>query len=74
VTLADSSPVVNTGDGNLLPNLKDLPELSKTIAFNVAKIAMEQGHALTISDEELTARIEKGFWLPEYRPYKRVSV
>lgn len=74
VTLADSSPVVNTGDGNLLPNLKDLPELSKTIAFNVAKIAMEQGHALTISDEELRARIEKGFWLPEYRPYKRVSV
>lgn len=74
VTLADSSPVVNTGNGNLLPNLKDLPELSKTIAFNVAKIAMEQGHALTISDEELKARIEKGFWLPEYRPYKRVSV
>lgn len=74
VTLAESSPVVNTGDGNLLPNLKDLPELSKTIAFNVAKIAMEQGHALTISDEELKARIEKGFWLPEYRPYKRVSV
>ncbi|MDU0114651.1 NAD-dependent malic enzyme [Psychrosphaera aquimarina] len=74
VTLAESSPVVNTGNGNLLPNLKDLPELSKTIAFNVAKIAMEQGHALTISDEELKARIEKGFWLPEYRPYKRVSV
>lgn len=74
VTLAESSPVVNTGDGNLLPNLKDLPQLSKTIAFNVAKIAMEQGHALTISDEELKARIEKGFWLPEYRPYKRVSV
>jgi malate dehydrogenase (oxaloacetate-decarboxylating) len=74
VTLAESSPVVNTGNGNLLPNLKDLPELSKTIAFNVAKIAMEQGHALTISDEELKARIEKGFWLPEYRPYKLVSV
>lgn len=74
VTLAESSPVVNTGEGNLLPNLKDLPELSKTIAFNVAKVAMEQGHALTISDEELKAKIDKGFWLPEYRPYKRVSV
>jgi len=73
VTLAESSPVGNTSEGNLLPNLKDLPELSKTIAFNVAKIAMEQGHALTISDEELRARINKGFWLPEYRPYKRVS-
>ena len=74
VTLAESSPMVNTGKGALLPSLVDLPKLSKTIAFNVAKVAMEQGLALTISDEELTRKIEKNFWLPEYRPYKRVSV
>lgn len=73
-TLAASSPIVNEGKGDLLPKLTDLAELSKTIAFNVAKVAMEQGHALKISDEALTAAIEKNFWTPEYRQYKRVSV
>ena len=74
VTLAESSPIVNTGKGALLPSLVDLPTLSKTIAFNVAKVAMEQGLALTMSDEELKQKIEKNFWKAEYRPYKRVSV
>lgn len=74
VTLAESSPVVNTGKGALLPKLVDLPELSKTIAFNVAKVAIEQGLALAMSDEELIQKIEENYWHPEYRPYKRVSV
>lgn len=73
-TLAASSPLVNEGEGELLPRLTDLAELSKTIAFNVAKVAMEQGHALKISDEQLKAAIEKNFWTPEYRQYKRVSM
>ena len=72
-TLAASSPLVNTGSGALLPELVDLPSLSRKIAFNVAKVAMEQGHALTISDEELTERIESNYWTAQYRPYKRVS-
>lgn len=73
-TLAQSSPLVNEGKGDLLPKLTDLAELSKTIAFNVAKVAMAQGHALTISDDELKAAIERNFWTPEYRQYKRVSI
>ena len=72
-TLAESSPLVNNGEGDLLPKLTDLAQLSKTIAFNVAKVAMAQGNALTISDEELVAAIERNFWSPEYRQYKRVS-
>ena len=72
-TLAENSPLVNKGEGALLPELVELPSLSRKIAFNVAKVAMEQGHALTISDEELQARIEGNYWNPEYRPYKRVS-
>ncbi|MBU2880983.1 NAD-dependent malic enzyme [Psychrosphaera sp. B3R10] len=74
VTLADASPVVENNDGALLPKLVDLPELSKTIAFNVAKVAIEQGLALPLSDEQLRDKINKNFWQPEYRPYKRVSV
>ncbi|NVK24512.1 MAG: NAD-dependent malic enzyme [Gammaproteobacteria bacterium] len=73
-TLAASSPLVNTGEGELLPKLTELAELSRKIAFNVAKVAMEQGHALTISDEQLLANIEKCFWDPEYRQYKRISM
>ncbi len=72
-TLAANSPLVNHGEGALLPDLVDLPSLSKKIAFNVAKVAMEEGHALTISDEELQRRIDKNYWTPEYRPYKRTS-
>lgn len=74
VTLAEASPVVANGKGALLPNLVDLPELSKTIAFNVAKVAIEQGLALPLTDAQLLNKIEKNFWQPEYRPYKRVSV
>jgi len=73
VTLAEASPAAN-GEGSLLPKLTELAELSKTIAFNVAKVAMSQGLALSMSDDELRNKIEALFWQPEYRPYKRVSV
>ena len=73
-TLADVSPLANTGKGGLLPPLTEITELSKSIAFKVAKVAMQQGHALTVSDKELKARINKYFWSPEYRQYKRTSV
>lgn len=73
-TLADVSPLANTGKGGLLQPLTEITELSKSIAFKVAKVAMQQGHALTVSDEELKGRIDKYFWSPEYRQYKRTSV
>ena len=73
-TLAEASPLANTGDGGLLPALNDLATLSKRIAFDVAKCAMAQGLALEISDHALTEAIDKNFWLPEYRQYKRVSI
>jgi len=72
-TLAAASPLANTGQGSLLPALSELSELSKKIAFEVAKIAQKQGLALEISDEELLQKIERNFWKPEYRQYKRVS-
>jgi malate dehydrogenase (oxaloacetate-decarboxylating) len=72
-TLAAASPLANTGQGSLLPALSELSELSKKIAFEVAKIAQKQGLALEISDDELLQKIERNFWKPEYREYKRVS-
>ena len=72
-TLAAASPLANTGEGGLLPPLTQLAELSRKIAFEVAKMAMQQGHALDVDDATLLRKIEANFWKPEYRHYKRVS-
>ena len=73
-TLAAHSPRV-TGEGDcLLPGLTAIAELSKAIAFAVAKVAQAQGLALEISDEQLQQKIDANFWTPQYRQYKRVSI
>lgn len=72
-TLAATSPLANTGKGGLLPPFTALAELSKKIAFAVAKVAQQQGLALEIDDNILQQRIEDNFWKPQYRHYKRVS-
>jgi malate dehydrogenase (oxaloacetate-decarboxylating) len=73
-TLAAASPLANTGEGELLPPLTEIANLSKKIAFAVAQIAFEQQLALRIDDENLLAKIEENFWTPEYRQYKRISI
>lgn len=73
-TLAEESPLANTGRGDLLPPLTEVAELSKKIAFGIAKIAQNQGLALEISDDLLREKIEKAFWHPIYREYNRVAV
>jgi len=71
--LASVSPLANNGSGSLLPPLTEIAAISKKMAFDVAKVAISQGHALQISDEQLRNQIEKNFWSPEYRDYRRVS-
>jgi malate dehydrogenase (oxaloacetate-decarboxylating) len=73
-TLAAASPLANTGEGDLLPPLTQIANLSKKIAFSVAKVAFEQQLALRIDDKNLLAKIEENFWSPEYRQYKRISI
>ncbi|MDX3775395.1 NAD-dependent malic enzyme [Chromatiaceae bacterium AAb-1] len=72
-TLAAASPLANTGKGGLLPPFTELAELSKKIAFAVAKVAQQQGLALELDDDVLRNKIEDNFWTPKYRQYKRVS-
>ena len=72
-TLAAASPLANTGKGELLPPLTGIAQLSKDIAFAIAKVAFEQGLALELTDGELLAQIEDNFWQPEYRQYRRSS-
>ncbi len=73
-TLAEASPLANTGSGDLLPPLTEVGALSKKIAFGIAKIAQQQDLALEMPDELLHQKIEKAFWNPVYREYKRVAV
>ncbi|KAF7771501.1 malate dehydrogenase (oxaloacetate-decarboxylating) [Pseudoalteromonas citrea] len=73
-TLAESSPLANTGKGSLLPALVDIEALSKRIAFAVAKSAMEEGVALEMDDDAIWAAIDRNYWLPKYRNYKRCSI
>ncbi|UAA38533.1 NAD-dependent malic enzyme [Paraneptunicella aestuarii] len=73
-TLAEYSPNANGESKDLLPPLKEVPELSKKIAFAVAKKAQEEQLALVLEDDVLKEKIEKNFWRAEYRQYKRVSI
>lgn len=72
-SLAECSPLAIKGKGALLPPLEEIHSVSKKIAFAVAKKAIEQGVALSITDEAIEAAIENGFWQPEYRRYKRTA-
>ncbi|QJR80546.1 NAD-dependent malic enzyme [Alteromonas pelagimontana] len=72
--LASASPMVNNGVGALLPPLTQIAQLSREIAFAVARVAMQQELALEMTDEALRSSIERNFWQAEYRPYKRVSI
>ncbi len=72
--LAEHSPLVNNGEGLVLPELKDIQTVSRAIAFAVAKTAQQQGMALVTSDEALHLAIDENFWKPEYRDYRRTSI
>lgn len=58
---------------SILPPLTSLAEMSRKIAFAVGKMAQQQGHARETSDEELLAAIERNYWTPVYREYRRIA-
>ncbi|SDM10662.1 NAD-dependent malic enzyme [Franzmannia pantelleriensis] len=69
--LAKGAPMVQEGKGPLLPPLSEIREISKAIAFDVAKQAMAEDVALTCDDDTLREAIEANFWYPRYREYRR---
>lgn len=71
--LADCSPLLKDPNADLLPDLNEIQQVSKFIAFKVAKAAMDAGVAPVLDDEALQQAIEANFWKPEYRDYKRVT-
>lgn len=73
ITLSENAPQIEDRTASILPPLTDLPQISRKIAFAVAKTAMSQGHAREMSDDELVAIIERNFWTPAYREYRRIA-
>ena len=72
--LAAASPLANKESDELLPPLTSIAQLSRDIAFAIAKVAYKQGLALALTDDELLEKIELNFWKPEYRQYRRTSL
>ncbi|GAB3684791.1 NAD-dependent malic enzyme [Salinisphaera aquimarina] len=71
--LAENSPLGVAGEGALLPPLSRVRELSQSIAFAVAKQAQSDGVALKSTDEAIHSRIQRHFWYPRYRRYRRAA-
>ena len=72
-TLAELAPA--EGLGRRYPaTLTSLTEISKEIALAVACVAQDEGWALRTTEEELKGHIERNFWKPEYREYRRVAM
>jgi malate dehydrogenase (oxaloacetate-decarboxylating) len=73
ITLAELASEHEELPGSILPPLTSLPQISRRIAFRVAKQAMEQSLAREMTDEELLSAIERNFWKPLYREYRRIA-
>ncbi|SHK23103.1 NAD-dependent malic enzyme [Halomonas caseinilytica] len=71
--LAAEAPVAKTGEGAVLPALSKIRDLSKAIAFEVAAQAQKEEVALKSDEKAIRAAIERHFWYPEYRDYRRRS-
>ncbi len=71
--LAQGAPMVRDGEGALLPALSDIQQISREIAVAVAKTAQEDGVALAMDDDQLSRAIDRNFWSPQYREYRRTA-
>lgn len=68
--IATCSPVMKTGDKEaaLLPPLDCIVDVSKRVAFEAGRTAIEQGVATKLTDvTKLQEAIEDAFWAPQYK-------
>ncbi len=73
--LAKQAPIVQQTGERLLPELAGIQEISRNIAFDVARQAQEDGVvALRSDDNTIRQTIERNFWRPQYRRYLRRSI
>lgn len=63
-----------SGENALLPDLNDIRNVSKHIAKAVYEQAIKDGVAYPTTEERMLQKIEKNFWHPDYRNYRRSAV
>lgn len=69
IALSDLAPAMETGMGRLLPELITIRDTSAHIAFAVIKQAIAEGHASSMSDEDIKKAISETMWYPDYQPF-----
>ena len=66
--LSEASPMLQDPNAPVLPSITDAPLVSQQIAYRVACQAVDEGHAPSLSEEEILKRIQTIFWTPKYYP------
>ena len=69
--LSNHSPMLLDPVASLFPSFESLKEISRKIAFQVGKMAMKEGVAPLLADDQLRKQIEENVWEPNYPIYKR---
>jgi malate dehydrogenase (oxaloacetate-decarboxylating) len=69
--LAAMSPARHNPDGNLLPPVTELRDISVAVARAVAVQAIKEGLTPEIAEDEIDAAIAAKMWTPRYLPYRR---
>ncbi len=69
-TLAGLVSESDLKSGALFPQLKQIREISRTIAIAVVKRAVAEGHADQSMLKNVEARVERAMWFPEYLPIR----
>jgi len=70
--LADNTAPELVAQGQIFPNIEDVREVSRHVAFAVATAAIEEGVADHV--EDLNAAIDAEMWTAEYLPYRQVGM
>ncbi|MCP5509740.1 MAG: NAD-dependent malic enzyme [Chlamydiales bacterium] len=67
-------PMANDPCASLFPPIKDLRNICREVALEVAKIAVRDGQAAEdYSAEQIQERIDAEMWFPEYPTYTRAA-
>lgn len=67
IALSELAPAMETGEGRLLPELKDIRKVSQHIAAAVILEGIKEGHIASMNESDILQAIEKTMWYPEYQ-------
>jgi malate dehydrogenase (oxaloacetate-decarboxylating) len=71
--LANLSPARANPNGNLLPPVTSLRDVSAAVALAVALQTQNEGLTEGIKPDEIEGLIRANIWTPRYLPYRRIN-